>query len=709
LPRVRRRNLLAFLLSAVLALAWGPAVHASGGPFETAMESAAAARGVPLPLVQAVAYVDSRWEPIKTPADNGGYGPMDVLPAQLDAGVSLTGHSRSAIMSDAGANLDAGAALLARAHTGGDDLASWQPAVSAVQGARVATEVFDTLRGGAARTTTGGEEIRLAPQALPVSPAAQAGLAGSDYPPAVWVPASSSNYSVANRPHDYGVDMIIIHDTEGSYGSAIQEFQDGATQASAHYVVSDAGQITQMVAEKDVAWHAGNWDYNLRAIGIEHEGFAWSPGWYTSAMYQASAQLAASICSRYGVPMDRSHVIGHYQVPDPDHPGQFGGSGHHSDPGPYWDWNYYMGLAVSDANALPSPPHLTADPVAVDTDGTATVSWQPAQSCHDPITGYTVTEHPGNAVQRLPATATSATFAGLQAGAGYTFTVTVANSEGRDTRNTNSIPWTLQVPLGGPAASGPATASWSRDRMDVFYQGAGGQLTHLWSEGYPWRGPESLGGVLTSAPAAVSWGPSRIDVFARGQDQGLWHKAWNGFAWSAWQPLGGVLTSAPTVSSWGNNRLDVFARGQDNGLWHLSFDGYGWSGWSPLGGTLTTAPTAVSWDVNRIDIFARGANQHLSHLWWAGAWSGWQDLGGTLASAPAATSWRPSRLDVLTLSAAGGFQHLAWTGGAWTAWKDVGAGQWKGDPAAVSRGAQSIDIAVLAPDLTIGQLQFSTP
>ena len=29
-----------------------------------------------------------------------------------------------------------------------------------------------------------------------------------------------------------------------------------------------------MVAEQDIAWHAGNWDYNTRAIGIEHEGYA---------------------------------------------------------------------------------------------------------------------------------------------------------------------------------------------------------------------------------------------------------------------------------------------------------------------------------------------------------------------------------------------------------------------------------------------------
>src|SRR5438094_5673111 len=119
-----------------------------------------------------------------------------------------------------------------------------------------------------------------------------------------------------------------------------------------------------MVLEKDVAWHAGNWDYNTRAIGIEHAGYA-SQNLYTYPEYDNSAMLSASICSRYGVPMDRTHVIGHYQVPDPDHPGQYGGSDHHTDPGPNWNWTYYMSQANADAANLPSLPHIMPDPIAV--------------------------------------------------------------------------------------------------------------------------------------------------------------------------------------------------------------------------------------------------------------------------------------------------------------------------------------------------------
>ena len=31
-------------------------------------------------------------------------------------------------------------------------------------------------------------------------------------------------------------------------------------------------------------------------------------------------------------------------MPDPKHPRLFGGSDHHTDPGPHWRWGYYMNL-----------------------------------------------------------------------------------------------------------------------------------------------------------------------------------------------------------------------------------------------------------------------------------------------------------------------------------------------------------------------------
>ncbi len=150
--------------------------------------------------------------------------------------------------------------------------------------------------------------------------------------------------------------MIIIHDIEGSYASAIKLFQDPLRHASAHYIVSYKGQVTQMVAEKNIAWHAGNWDYNTRAIGIEHEGYA-AVNRYTSPEYYASARVGGLDLFAVGSASGSRHVIGHSQVPDPNNPKLFGGVDHHTDPGPYWSWTGYLNLAraIRQSSAKPAP------------------------------------------------------------------------------------------------------------------------------------------------------------------------------------------------------------------------------------------------------------------------------------------------------------------------------------------------------------------
>ena len=110
-----------------------------------------------------------------------------------------------------------------------------------------------------------------------------------------------------------------------------------------HYTVrSSDGHVAQHVNPKNVGFHAGNWYVNMHSVGIEHEGFAATGAtWYTESMYQSSAALVKHLATKYGVPLDRAHVIGHDQVP-----GILTGNipGMHWDPGPYWNWEHYMAL-----------------------------------------------------------------------------------------------------------------------------------------------------------------------------------------------------------------------------------------------------------------------------------------------------------------------------------------------------------------------------
>ncbi|MFF8697022.1 N-acetylmuramoyl-L-alanine amidase [Streptomyces sp. NPDC015144] len=155
-----------------------------------------------------------------------------------------------------------------------------------------------------------------------------------DHAGARWVEASPANWRRADRPDDYVIDRVVVHVTQGGYAGAVRAFQDPAHGAAAHYVVRKDGRVTQMIRELDVAFHAGNRAYNERSVGIEHEGFVDRPQDFTARMYEASARLTAAVCERYGIPVDRKHIIGHAEVPGADH----------TDPGRHWDWDRYLKL-----------------------------------------------------------------------------------------------------------------------------------------------------------------------------------------------------------------------------------------------------------------------------------------------------------------------------------------------------------------------------
>ncbi len=179
---------------------------------------------------------------------------------------------------------------------------------------------------------------------------------GPDYPLAIWDPAPECNWEPRTKP----IKAIVIHYTEGSYAGCISWFKNCDAQVSAHYVIRSAdGQVTQMVREADKAWHARS--ANGYTIGIEHEAYGNIWSFFTEEMYRSSADLVRDICSRvaaidghrtfYRDTLDSgiclnygvhdlggedacTKIRGHQHYPDQTH----------TDPGPYWDWNYYYKL-----------------------------------------------------------------------------------------------------------------------------------------------------------------------------------------------------------------------------------------------------------------------------------------------------------------------------------------------------------------------------
>lgn len=150
------------------------------------------------------------------------------------------------------------------------------------------------------------------------------------YPPIEYVPASRANYDAGRTA---AITTIVIHETDGTWLSATNWFQNPRSHVSAHYLVRAwDGGIMQFVAEGDTAYHARN--ANPYSIGIEHEYDPRHAIPHTIAQYRSSALLVCAIAKRYGIPTDRKHIIGHNEVPGTDH----------SDPGPTWNWSYYMSL-----------------------------------------------------------------------------------------------------------------------------------------------------------------------------------------------------------------------------------------------------------------------------------------------------------------------------------------------------------------------------
>lgn len=172
-------------------------------------------------------------------------------------------------------------------------------------------------------------------------------VAGPDYSPAIWDPASPSNYTASRSA---AIGAVTIHTTQGSYAGTISWFKNPAAQVSAHYVIrSSDGQVTQMVRNAYTAWHVRS--HNSYTLGIEHEGYISNSSWYTTAMYNASSALVRNFCGKYSAIKCSSAYNGPASSGTKVLPDSVKIKGHqhysgndHTDPGIYWNWSRYYSL-----------------------------------------------------------------------------------------------------------------------------------------------------------------------------------------------------------------------------------------------------------------------------------------------------------------------------------------------------------------------------
>jgi N-acetylmuramoyl-L-alanine amidase len=132
------------------------------------------------------------------------------------------------------------------------------------------------------------------------------------------------------------ISMVVLHYTEMKpLDTAIQRLCDPQAQVSAHYLISEEGEVISLVEESDRAWHAGKsyWrgerDVNSASIGIEldHPGHGLGYRNFSSLQIEALIPLLGKILKEHQIP--RSNVVGHSDV----------APGRKTDPGELFPWD----------------------------------------------------------------------------------------------------------------------------------------------------------------------------------------------------------------------------------------------------------------------------------------------------------------------------------------------------------------------------------
>lgn len=162
---------------------------------------------------------------------------------------------------------------------------------------------------------------------------------------------------------EYPVEKIVLHFTSAvvlskddpyNMDTIRSIFEDNSL--SINYIIDRNGNITCFLPESRCAWHAGAGTFaddekytntmNKYSIGIEivaigsendmkqyltpqeYSSLSSSLIGFTDEQYTALSELISDICSRYNIPCDREHIIGHSEY-----------NPNKSDPGELFDWS----------------------------------------------------------------------------------------------------------------------------------------------------------------------------------------------------------------------------------------------------------------------------------------------------------------------------------------------------------------------------------
>jgi N-acetylmuramoyl-L-alanine amidase len=167
----------------------------------------------------------------------------------------------------------------------------------------------------------------------------------------IFIETPSPNFDDRSLP----ISMLVLHYTGMlDAASAIKWLANPASKVSAHYLVTEEGDVVRLVDEKKRAWHAGKsyWrgitDINSASIGIEivNPGHEWGYRNFPEAQIGALIPLVHDIMERHRI--TRGNVVGHSDV----------APSRKVDPGELFPWWQLARLRL----ALPRPTRNLVDP-----------------------------------------------------------------------------------------------------------------------------------------------------------------------------------------------------------------------------------------------------------------------------------------------------------------------------------------------------------
>lgn len=106
---------------------------------------------------------------------------------------------------------------------------------------------------------------------------------------------------------DHKVEMIVIHGMALTDGSLVPKGWN-EREASAHYGVKNKN-VEMYVLPENTAWQAGNWNINIRTIGVEHLNSTGAPTWeFSEDTLATSVEFIAQLLKEYGLTVNDVHM-----------------------------------------------------------------------------------------------------------------------------------------------------------------------------------------------------------------------------------------------------------------------------------------------------------------------------------------------------------------------------------------------------------------